>query len=154
MSSGCVLLLAFGVGVVAGLRSLTAPAVVAWAAYLRWLNLAGSPVRFMGSVGAVALFTLLALVEFVMDQRPTTPARTAAMPLVARIVMGLLTGACFGIAGGVSAAWLAALAGAVGALVGHLAVIRRGSGWCGRSKFRILRSLFPKTWSRSDWDCY
>ena len=34
MSSGIAVLLAFGIGIVAGLRSLTAPAVVAWAAYL------------------------------------------------------------------------------------------------------------------------
>jgi uncharacterized membrane protein len=132
MSSGCVLWLAFGIGVVTGLRSLTAPAVVAWTAHLGWLNLAGSPLRFMGSAGAVAIFTLLALVEFVMDQRPTTPARTAPMPLVARIVMGLLTGACFGIAGGVSA-WLAALAGAVGALVGAF------GGY--QARVRLVRAL-------------
>jgi len=67
------LLLAFSIGVVAGLRSLTAPAVVAWAAHLGWLNLHGSPLAFMGSVWAVAIFTLLALVEFVADQLPTTP---------------------------------------------------------------------------------
>ena len=36
-----VLLLALGIGVIAGLRSFTAPAVVAWAAYLRWINLTG-----------------------------------------------------------------------------------------------------------------
>jgi uncharacterized membrane protein len=111
------LLLAFGIGVVAGLRSLTAPAVVAWAAHLGWIKLGSSPIRFMGSVWAVVIFTLLALMEFVIDQRPNTPARTAAMPLVARIVTGLLTGACLGIAGGVSP-WLGALAGAVGAIVG------------------------------------
>jgi uncharacterized membrane protein len=88
------LLLAFGIGVVAGLRSLAAPAVAAWAAYLDWLNLHGSRLAFMGSVWAVAIFTLLALVEFVTDQLPSTPARTTAVPLTARIVMGALTGAC------------------------------------------------------------
>ena len=36
-----VLLLALGIGVIAGLRSFTAPAVVAWAAYLQWINLTG-----------------------------------------------------------------------------------------------------------------
>ena len=43
MNSGLTVLLVFSIGVVAGLRSLTAPAVVAWAAYLGWLNLHGSP---------------------------------------------------------------------------------------------------------------
>jgi len=111
------LLLAFGIGVVAGLRSLTAPAVVAWAACMGWLNLHGSPLAFMGSVWAVAIFTLLALVEFVADQLPSTPARTAAVGLTARIVMGALTGACLGVAGGVLL-WLGALAGAIGGIAG------------------------------------
>jgi len=39
MTPSQVLLLAFLIGVVAGLRSLTAPAVVAWAAHRNWLNL-------------------------------------------------------------------------------------------------------------------
>lgn len=117
MSLGYVLLLAFGVGVVAGLRSMTAPAVVAWAAYLGWINLSGSHLAFMGSVWAIALFTLGALSEFVVDQLPSTPARTAAAPLGARIVMGLLTGASLAVAGGGSY-WLGALIGAVGAIVG------------------------------------
>jgi uncharacterized membrane protein len=117
MNSGLALLLAFGIGVVAGLRSLTAPAVVAWAAHLGWLNLHGSPLAFMGSLWAVAIFTLLALVEFVTDQLPTTPARTAAVPLTARIVMGALTGACLGVAGG-GLLWLGALLGTIGGIAG------------------------------------
>jgi uncharacterized membrane protein len=110
-------LLSFGIGFVAGLRSLTAPAVVAWAAHLGWINLSGSKLAFMGSKWAVGLFTLLALVEFVGDQLPSTPPRTSAMGLSARIVMGLLSGACLGVAGGASA-FGAALIGAIGAIVG------------------------------------
>src|SRR5215468_7254469 len=87
MSSGVTLLLAFCIGVVAGLRSLTAPAVVAWAAHLGWMNLSASPLAFMGSAWAVGIFTLLALLEFVTDQLPRTPARTAAVPLGARFVV-------------------------------------------------------------------
>jgi len=46
MPTSYVLLLAFGIGIIAGLRSLTAPAVVAW---LRsgWLNLHGTSLAFM-----------------------------------------------------------------------------------------------------------
>jgi len=117
MNSGMAVLLALGIGVVAGLRSLTAPAVVAWAASLGWLNLHGSPLAFMGSGWAVGIFTLLALVEFVTDQLPTTPARTAAVPLTARIIMGALTGACLGVAGG-GLLWLGALLGAIGGIAG------------------------------------
>jgi uncharacterized membrane protein len=116
MSSGFALLPAFGIGVVAGLRSMTAPAVVAWAAHLGWINLSGSPLAFMGSTWVVGVFTLGALGEFVADQLPITPARTAAFPLAARIVMGLLTGACLGAAG--ASLWLGAIVGAIGAIAG------------------------------------
>ncbi len=117
MNSGTVLLWVFAIGIVTGLRSMTAPAVVAWAAHLGWINLSGSPLAFMGSIWVVGLFTLGALGEFVADQLPTTPARTAAVGLTARIVMGLLTGACVGVAGGASL-WLAAVVGAIGAIAG------------------------------------
>jgi len=89
-----ILAVAFGIGIVAGLRSFTAPAVVSWAAHLGWLNLQGSPLAFIGSTAAVAIFSLLAMVEYVGDMLPKTPKRTAAFPLTARIVMGGLAGAC------------------------------------------------------------
>ncbi len=117
MNSGLPLLLAFGIGVVAGLRSLTAPAVVAWAAHLGWINLHGSPLSFMGSIWAVGIFTVLAVVELVTDQLPTTPSRTAPIGLSARIVTGALTAACLGVAGGATF-WLAGLAGVVGGIAG------------------------------------
>ena len=42
MTHVLVLLLALLIGVVAGLRALTPPAVVAWAAVLDWLHVEGS----------------------------------------------------------------------------------------------------------------
>ena len=117
MSPGFALLLAFGIGVVAGLRSVTAPAVVAWAAHLGWLNLHGSPLAFMGSKWAVGIFTVLALVELVGDQLPSTPSRTAPVGLSARIVTGALTGACLALAGGATL-WFGALTGAMGGVAG------------------------------------
>ncbi len=91
-----VLLLAFGIGLVAGLRSLTAPAVVAWAAHLGWLHLEGSKLAFMSSTIAVAVFSFLAIFELIVDKLPTTPRRTALVPLLARLFAGSLCGACFG----------------------------------------------------------
>jgi uncharacterized membrane protein len=118
MNSGSVvLLLALSIGLVAGLRSLTAPAVVAWAAHLGWINLHGSPLSFMGSIWAVGIFTVLALVEFVADQLPGTPSRTAPVGLSARVVTGALSGACLATAGGATA-WVGALAGALGGIAG------------------------------------
>jgi uncharacterized membrane protein len=111
------LLLAFGIGVVTGLRSLTAPAVVAWAACLGWINLHNSALAFMGSKWTVVIFTVLALVEFIGDQLPSTPPRTGAVGLSARIVTGALTGACLAAAGN-ARLWLGAIAGIVGAVVG------------------------------------
>jgi len=139
MNSGLSLLLALGMGVVAGLRSMTAPALVAWAAHWGWIDLAGSPLAFMGSAWAVGVFTLGAVGELVADLLPTTPARTRAFPLAARIVMGLLTGACLGTAGGAST-WLAALLGAIGAIAGTFGGYRARVGlvrWFHCPDFRI-----------------
>src|SRR6266403_975088 len=87
------LALAIGIGIVAGLRSLTAPAVVAWAAHLGCLSLSGSPLAFMGSTVAVAIFSLLAIGELIADKMPKTPSRTSLVPLLTRILMGSLCGA-------------------------------------------------------------
>lgn len=117
MTSEFVLLLTLGIGFVAGLRSLTAPAVVAWAAHLGWINVHGSPLAFMASAWAVGIFTLLAFVELVADQLPNTPSRTASVGLSARIVTGALSGACLAV-GGVATLWIGALAGAFGGIAG------------------------------------
>jgi uncharacterized membrane protein len=117
MNPGLALLLAFGIGIVAGLRCMTAPAVVAWAAHLGWINLSGTYLGFMGSAWTVGFFTVGALAELIVDQLPSTAARTTAVPLAARIVLGSLTGACLGIAAGASL-WLAALIGVAGAIAG------------------------------------
>ena len=48
MNPSYVLLLAFLIGVIGGLRTMTAPAVVAWAANRHWLNLDNSPLALIG----------------------------------------------------------------------------------------------------------
>ncbi len=114
--------LALGVGVAAGLRSLTPPAVVAWAAHLGWLNLNNSPLAFMGSIIAAIIFSLLALFELFLDLQPSTPKRTAPVPLVARILTGGLCGACLYAAGNQSliiGAILGAFGGVIGAFAGY-----------------------------------
>jgi|HubBroStandDraft_2_1064218.scaffolds.fasta_scaffold203387_2 uncharacterized membrane protein len=112
-----VLLFVFLIGVVTGLRSLTGPAVTSWAAHLGWLSLIGTPMHFMASIITVTIFTLLAVVELVADQLPSTPARTAPVGLSARVVMGGLCGATVGVAGGESIA-LGIVVGILGAIVG------------------------------------
>jgi uncharacterized membrane protein len=115
-----VLLFAFLIGVVGGLRALTAPAVTSWAAYLGWLNLVNSPLKFMASMITVVFFTILALVELVTDQLPSTPARTKPAGLIPRILLGGLCGAAVASAGGQSLA-LGAVLGAVGGVAGAFA---------------------------------
>src|SRR5712672_3410488 len=122
MDASQVLLLAFLIGVIAGLRSLTAPATVAWAAHLGWVHLEGTAFSFMGSTAAVAIFTVLALVELVTDQLPSTPSRTKPPGLIARILLGGLSGASIALAGVQSpavGACLGAVGGVVGAFVGY-----------------------------------
>src|SRR5205085_8209879 len=114
--------LALGMGFAAGLRSLPPPAVVAWAAHLGWLNLSDSPLRFMGSTIAVVIFSLLAVFELIADLLPQTPKRTAPVPLVARILMGGLCGACLYGASNqplVIGAILGAVGGVIGAFAGY-----------------------------------
>jgi len=133
MDSTLVFVLAVGIGIVAGLRSLTAPAVVAWGACLGRLDLAGSALGFMGSKVTVVIFTVLALAEFVGDLLARTPSRTAPGPLVARILMGGLCGACLYLSAGRApsgGAVLGGIGGVIGAFAGYQARTRlvRGLG--------------------------
>ena len=116
MTPSIVLCLAFAIGVIAGLRTFTAPAVVCWAAHLGWINLHGSHLAFLGSIITVVILTLLAIFELVNDKLPKTPNRTTPGPLGARIVMGGLSRATLAIAGGQGA-----LLGAILAIVGAVA---------------------------------
>ena len=115
-------LFVIGIGIVAGLRSMTAPAVVAWAAHLGWLNLTGSGVAFMGSTAAAILLSILAIGELIADKLPITPKRTMLAPLVARMITGGLCGACFCAAAGRSLGsgiLLGGIGGVVGAFAGY-----------------------------------
>ena len=80
-----VLVLAFLIGVVAGLRALTPAAAVSWAARLGWLNLEGTPLGFLRYTVSSILFTVLALGELVNDKLPKTPSRKAPASLGARL---------------------------------------------------------------------
>ena len=78
----------FSIGITAGLRSLTAPALVSWAAHLGWLDLSGSRLSFLGSRAAITILSLLALGELVADKLAKTPNRTDLGPLVFRVITG------------------------------------------------------------------
>jgi uncharacterized membrane protein len=109
-------LLTFLTGVVAGSRAMMAPAAAAWFARLGLLDVSGTWLAFMASPWTVGIFTVLALVELVTDQLPTTPSRTVPVQFTARMISGALSGAAVGTAGG---SWITGLTiGIVGAVVG------------------------------------
>lgn len=113
---------AIGIGIVAGLRSLLAPAVVAWAAHFDLLNLNGSLLSFMGSRTAVVIFSIFAIGELIADKLPKTPKRTAPAPLLARFLMGGLCGASLCAVAGKSlvvGALLGGTGGVIGAFTGY-----------------------------------
>jgi uncharacterized membrane protein len=74
------------IGCVAGLRVFIAPAAISWLAYEHGLHLGGSWAGFMSSTWTVGIFTILVLVELVVDQLPSTPSRKVPMQLIPRII--------------------------------------------------------------------
>ena len=111
------LTLSFLIGVIAGLRAMTAPAAVSWAARVGWLDLTSTPLAFLGYALTPWIFTVLALVELVTDQLPTTPSRTVPIQFGTRIVVGALTGGAIGASGG--ALIVGAIAGTLGGRAGR-----------------------------------
>ena len=120
-------LLAFAIGIVAGLRSMTAPAVVAWSTYFGWLHLEGTPLAFLGSAGARYVLLALMLAELVADKLPFTPSRTRPGPFTGRILAGGFAGAALAMSFGQSLP-VGAVAGALGAVAGTLGGYRARTG--------------------------
>lgn len=110
--------LALLIGVIAGLRAMTAPAAISWAAALGWLSLSGTPLAFLGFKYTPYVFTLLAIGELISDQLPKTPSRKVPVQFGGRILTGGLSGAAIGAASGSLIGGLAA--GVVGAVIGTL----------------------------------
>ena len=106
------------IGVVAGMRSMMAPAVTSWAARLGWIHLAGTPLAWMGAAVTPWIFTVLAIAELVADKLPRAGSRKAPGPFIARILSGALCGAAVGASAGMLVVGL--LLGAVGAVIGTL----------------------------------
>ena len=113
-----VYLIAFLVGIIAGLRAMVAPAGVSWTAAIGVLRLHGTVLAFLGAAVTPWIFTVLAVGELVSDQLPRTPRRTVPVQFATRVISGGFCGAAVGLS---SASWLGALvAGATGAFAGTL----------------------------------
>lgn len=106
------LLLPAGYGVLAGMRSLSAPALAA-----RTLRRRGRWPRALGGPRARRLLPLLALGELLADKWSRTPDRTRPDVLAGRLAAGAIAGAAVAEAlGGRRAVRRGAVAGAVAAL--------------------------------------
>lgn len=112
------MLLPLFIGVVAGLRSMTAAAAVSWAARLGWLDVSQTGLAFLGYAVTPWILTALALGELVADQLPSTPSRTVPIAFGTRILTGGLSGAAIGAAGG--ALVIGLIGGVIGAVMGTL----------------------------------
>jgi uncharacterized membrane protein len=111
--------LAIGIGAVAGLRPMMAPAVIAWALRRGWIRPGRSPFARIVSASASKRIAELAISELIADKLPFTRSRLNAAPLVSRIVSGAICGAAIhgtvkrSLAEGAVLGGLGALAGAV-----------------------------------------
>ncbi len=123
---------ALGIGFVAGLRSMAAPAAVSWAASNGRLSLANSPLSLLDSERAMHTTRKLALGEFVSDKTPLLPSRLRPGSLLFRLLSGGVCGAAFSISDG-DKPRNGAMLGATGALVGSLL----GFAW----RTRVLKQL-------------
>jgi uncharacterized membrane protein len=103
-------------GVATGMRSMTAIAALAWAAWLGMVPEYGWA-TWIAHLLAVLIFSICALGEYIVDTLPQTPRRTDLGPALVRVVVGSLVGAMVAkaidepVAGGI-------IFGAVGAIIG------------------------------------
>lgn len=131
--------LAFLIGVAAGLRSMTAPFAVSWAARRGWLHLENTKLAFLGFAATPYVFSVLAIGELIADKLPGTPSRKAAVGFSARIVSGAICGAALATAGG---GWVGGLlAGVIGAIVGTLGGYELRAGLVKAMRGNLLGAL-------------
>jgi uncharacterized membrane protein len=113
-----LIVLAFIIGVVAGLRAMTAPAAISWAARLGRLHLEDTWLAFLGFAWTPWILSIAALGELVNDKLPGTASRKTPPQFIARILSGSLCGAAIGASLGSLVTGL--LAGALGSVAGTL----------------------------------
>jgi uncharacterized membrane protein len=85
---------ALSMGVIAGMRSMSAPAFVSnYLAHQNSKELTNSSFSLMGSARVANVLKIAAVGEMVADKLPAIPARISPGPLMARILSGALCGA-------------------------------------------------------------
>lgn len=108
--------LAFVIGIVAGLRVTMAVTAIAWAAAAHGLPLEESWLAIFGWHFTPWIFSLIAFVELVTDQLPTTPSRKVPVQFGARLLSGGVSGVAIGI--GTGTVWTGLVLGLFGAAIG------------------------------------
>jgi uncharacterized membrane protein len=104
-------------GVVTGMRTMTAMAVLCWFAHAGYLPLDGTWAFWAAKLVTAVVFTVLAIGEYIGDKLPKTPNRTAPGPLLARVIFGGLVAAI--VAAGIEGSGVeAVILGVGGALIG------------------------------------
>lgn len=112
---------AFQIGVIAGMRSMMAPALASYKLSHETPNpMPDSPLHFMTSSKTATTFAVLGGGELIADKLPQTGDRTAFPQVSGRLVSGALSGAALTEADGQSLAYGAVL-GTLGAVVGTFA---------------------------------
>src|SRR3712207_4333044 len=107
---------AFGLGIVAGMRSIAAPALAShFFTKVPALRLAGTPWRYLQTKPVANSLKVLAVAEIIGDKLPGIPDRIAPPALAVRVLAGALVGAACSQADG-QPKWAGALLGSVGAL--------------------------------------
>jgi uncharacterized membrane protein len=118
MTQVIVILLALAIGFIAGLRALTAPAVVAWGAHLGWIDVGDKWSHWMAHPITVIVLTVLLVVELITDQLPRTPSRRTPPQFATRLITGGFAGAVIGSAS--HHTFIGLGAGVIGAVLGTL----------------------------------
>jgi uncharacterized membrane protein len=118
MTQVVVIVLAVLIGVIAGLRAMTAPAVVSWGAFLGWIDLDGKWSEWVAHPITVTVLTIFLLVELFTDQLPKTPSRKTTPQFATRLITGAFAGAVIGSVSHHS--FIGMGAGVIGAVLGTL----------------------------------
>ena len=107
---------AFLMGAVSGLRALIGLAAVSWAAHFGILPLSHTGLAFLGYAFTTYILRLMAIGELVNDKLPKTPSRLIPPQFIARIVASALRGLVIGLSGDGMIVGL--VAGIIGAVAG------------------------------------
>ena len=118
---GGLLIKTLGLGAIAGMRSMAAPAALSSAVERGDVGgLEDTPFAALGFPGVSRALLLLEIGEMIVDKLPIAPSRTSPPPLLGRAAFGAFVGAALFVSEGRRAA-VGGVLGAVSALAGAYA---------------------------------